>query len=170
MQIRSGAPDDAERVAELHTASWRSAYAGMMPEEFLSGPLLADRLTVWRKRLSDDPTATGLFVAEEDGELVGFVYLTPTTDGRVLLDNLHAAPGRTRAGIGTRLLRHALEWAAVKYPGRIVYLEVLQANTAAIAFYERYGGHRTDARTAHFEQGFDLPEFEYSWTPGFVLR
>ncbi|WP_040776746.1 GNAT family N-acetyltransferase [Nocardia pneumoniae] len=170
MRIRNGAPDDAESIAQLHTASWRSAYAGMMPEKFLTGPLLEDRLTVWRERLADDPTAAGLFVAEEDDELVGFVYLTPTTDGRVLLDNLHAAPGRTRAGIGTRLLHHALEWAAAQYPGRFVYLEVLQANTAAIAFYERYGGRRTDARTAHFEQGFDLPEFEYSWPPGFVLR
>ncbi|MFC8047835.1 hypothetical protein [Nocardia sp. NPDC057353] len=40
----------------------------------------------------------------------------------------------------------------------------------AIAFYERNGGTRTDTRTAHFEQGFDLPEFEYSRPAGFRLR
>ncbi len=163
MRIRNGRPGDAESIAELHAASWRTAYAGIMPKSFLNGALLADRLTVWRGRLDADPSASGLFVAEENGELLGFVYSTPTPDGRVLLDNLHAAPGRTRSGIGTRLLRHALEWAAIKFPGRAVYLEVLQANTAAIAFYERRGGRRTDARTARFEQGFELPEFEYTW-------
>ncbi|OAR26601.1 GNAT family N-acetyltransferase [Streptomyces sp. ERV7] len=163
MQIRAGARHDAQQIAALHADSWRTAYAGIMPESFLSGPLYEDRLALWQQRLTDDPSAAGLFVAEEEGELVGFVYLTPCPDGRVLLDNLHARPGRTRSGIGSRLLRHAREWAAVEHPGRAVYLEVLSANTPAIAFYERHGAQRTDERVCRFEQGFELPELEYTW-------
>ncbi|MEV0292766.1 GNAT family N-acetyltransferase [Nocardia sp. NPDC050710] len=165
--VRAGARGDATRIAALHTASWRSAYAGIMPDSFLNGPLSADRLALWQQRLADNPSAAGLFVAECGPELVGFVYLIPRPDGRILLDNLHALPGRTRSGVGTLLFRRALRWAATEYPGCAVYLEVLQENKPAIAFYERHGGRRTDARLGRFEQGFELPEFEYTWTPPF---
>ncbi|MFC8528949.1 GNAT family N-acetyltransferase [Nocardia sp. NPDC057227] len=169
MLIRGVRSGDVAAIAALHAASWRTAYAGMMPSEFLDGDLLADRLAVWRERCAA-AVPPGLFVAEDGGELLGFGYATPTPDGRVLLDNLHAAPGRTRAGIGTRLLGTVFDWAATTHPDRGVHLEVLQANTPAIAFYERHGGTRIDTRTAHFEQGFDLPEFEYSWPAGFRLH
>lgn len=36
-------------------------------------------------------------------------------------------------------------------------LQVLRANTRAIAFYERHGALRTDERVCLFEQGFELP-------------
>ncbi|GAB2906801.1 GNAT family N-acetyltransferase [Streptomyces mayteni] len=166
MRIRPGTRHDADRIAVLHADSWRAAYAGILPDDYLNGPLLDDRLAVWRKRLTDDPSAAGLLVAEDEnaGELTGFAYLVPSTDGRVLLDNLHAHPGHVRTGIGRRLLRRALDWAAAEHPGRPLYLEVLRANAPAIAFYERQGGRRTDARTARFDQGFELPVFEYTWT------
>lgn len=50
------------------------------------------------------------------------------------------------------------------HPGRTVYLEVLRANTRAVSFHERHGAVRTDERTCVFEQGFELPELEYSFT------
>ncbi|TQM32373.1 GNAT family N-acetyltransferase [Nocardia bhagyanarayanae] len=164
MLIRSGGAGDAEAIAELHAASWRSAYAGIMPDDYLSGPLEADRAALWRERLTGAVTP-GLFVAEDAATLLGFVYLVPTADGRVLLDNLHARPERRGNGIGGSLLERGLGWAAAEIPGRPVYLEVLRDNTAAISFYERRGGRRTDARIGQFEAGFELPEYEYTWDP-----
>lgn len=162
--LRSGTVEDLESVAELHTASWRSAYAGIMPGDYLDGPLLAERLELWRNRLGTPEPEGRLFVAEEAGELAGFVYLTTVSDGRILLDNLHVRPAAKRGGIGSVLLRHGLYWTAVAHAGRDLYLEVLRDNTAAIAFYERHGGQRTDERTARFVQGFELAEVEYTWT------
>ncbi|MBC9715901.1 GNAT family N-acetyltransferase [Streptomyces sp. TRM66268-LWL] len=166
MEIRTAAPTDADAVAALHTASWRRAYANLFPAEYLAGPLLAERRTVWRARLAEPLPGAALFLAEdaEDAEeLAGFVYLEPRPDGRILLDNLHARPGNTGRGLGSRLLAHALAWSATAHPGRDVYLEVLQGNTRAVAFYERHGGRRTDSRTCRFDQGFELPEYEYTW-------
>ncbi|MEU7021134.1 GNAT family N-acetyltransferase [Streptomyces sp. NPDC046203] len=193
MKIRTGTSNDAERVAALHTESWRTAYAGIMPDGFLRGPLLEDRLKLWRGRLDEPQPGAALFVVESTGEpagadgadgldggeglsggdgadapdgaagLDGFVYVLPRPDGRLLLDNLHARPGRTGSGIGGRLLRHVFAWAGREHPGRPVYLEVLSANTRAIAFYERHGALRTDERICVFEQGFELPELEYTW-------
>ncbi|MBV1941752.1 GNAT family N-acetyltransferase [Streptomyces sp. BV286] len=168
MEIRAGVRGDVEQIAALHTESWRTAYAGIMPSSFLDGPLFEDRLALWHGRILDPQSAAGLFVAVDGGELAGFVYLVPRPDGRVLLDNLHARPGRTGSGIGGRLLRRALAWAAAEHSGRDVYLEVLRANTRAVAFYERHGALRTDERMCRFEQGFDLPELEYTWAAGSV--
>ncbi|WP_199546974.1 GNAT family N-acetyltransferase [Streptomyces sp. N35] len=163
MEIRWGRRDDAAEIAALHTESWRTAYAGIMPADFLDGALLEDRLELWLGRLAAPPSGAALFVAATAAGIDGFAYVMPGPDGRVLLDNLHARPGRTGSGIGRRLLTRALAWAADEHPGRTVYLEVLRDNTRAIAFYERHGAVRTDERVCRFEQGFELPELEYSW-------
>jgi ribosomal protein S18 acetylase RimI-like enzyme len=161
---------DADAVAELHTASWRTAYADLFPAHYLNGPLLEERRAVWRGRLADPVPGAALFLAREADTLLGFVYLEPRPDGRVLIDNLHARPGETGRGIGGRLLANALAWSATAHPGKDVYLEVLQGNTRAVAFYERQGGRRTDSRICHFDEGFSLPEFEYSWPAAAVSK
>jgi GNAT superfamily N-acetyltransferase len=161
--IRAGGPADAAAVADLHAHSWRTAYAGIVPPEALGDGMPDQRRMLWEIRLGADygePENTPVLLIAEDGngELLGFAYLVPEPDGRVLLDNLHVRPGRTGGGIGHRLLRAALDRA----PGPL-RLEVLRGNTRAVAFYEREGGIRTDERMAEFPGGFLLPEYEYSW-------
>lgn len=164
MLIRNGTIDDISPIVALHVESWRTAYAGIMPDGFLNGPLDDDRLALWRARLDPPVRGAGLFVGHDDeGKLLGFAYLLPSQDGRILLDNLHVRPGSTGSGAGSRLLRHGLAWAADEHPGREVYLEVLKENTRAIGFYERHGARRTDERMCRFQQGFELPELEYAW-------
>ncbi|WP_035800444.1 GNAT family N-acetyltransferase [Kitasatospora mediocidica] len=168
MSIRVGGVDDAAAVAALHAESWGVAYAGIVPDEALGAGLLAERQALWEIRLGVDygePANTPrLLVAESaPGSLVGFAYLVPQPDGRLLLDNLHVRPGLTGAGIGGELLRAAREWAGVAHPGAALYLEVLRENRRAVAFYERAGGVRTDERWAVFPGGFELPEYEYTW-------
>jgi len=43
---------DATTIAYLHATSWRSAYRGILPDEYLEDDIEADRLTHWRCRLS----------------------------------------------------------------------------------------------------------------------
>ncbi|MFF0543177.1 N-acetyltransferase family protein [Nocardia thailandica] len=162
MTIRPGTRDDAESVAALHTASWRLAYAGLLPADFLAGPVAEDHRAMWRERLSDPPAGAALFVAEGGDGLGGFVYLRPSGD-RILLDNLHVRPDGKRRGLGSALFAHALDWSRATAPGRDLYLEVLTGNTGAIAFYERLGGLRTREGVAVFPQGFEVPEYEYVW-------
>jgi len=163
--VRSGGPADAPAVAALHAESWRTAYAGIVPADALGDGLAGERLVLWEIRLTADygppaNTPTLLIAEDPDGETVGFAYLVPEPDGRVLLDNLHVRPGRTGGGIGRLLLHAALDHATGP-----LRLEVLRDNTRAVAFYEREGGVRTDERVAEFPGGFPLPEYEYSW-PG----
>ncbi|MGW3214682.1 N-acetyltransferase family protein [Streptomyces parvus] len=135
-----------------------------MPDSYLNGPLATEKLALWQGRTAEPDPASGLFVAVDGPDVAGFAYTILRSDGRLLLDNLHARPGRTGSGIGGRLLRHTLAWAAVEHRGRDLYLEVLRANTRAIAFYDRHGATRTGERVYRFDQGFALPEVEYTWT------
>ncbi|MEV4615060.1 GNAT family N-acetyltransferase [Kitasatospora sp. NPDC049258] len=166
--IRTGGEADAAAVADLHAESWRTAYAGFLPARVLGDGMADERRELWQIRLGADygepaDTPTLLLAEGPAGELLGFCYLVPEPDGRVLLDNLHVRPGRTGLGIGGRLLRAGL--AAAAGPVR---LEVLQANTRAVAFYEREGGVRTAEGTAEFAGGVRRPEYEYSWPAGAV--
>ncbi|WP_200304369.1 GNAT family N-acetyltransferase [Streptomyces adelaidensis] len=167
MLFRNGTTTDAERVAALHTASWRTAYAELMPGAYLDGPLREEHLAKWRARTAD-PEGRWLLLAEEGQELRGFIHLVVAADGRVHVDNLHARPGHLGTGIGGRLLRHGFRWAAAEHPGRDVYLEVLRGNERAIGFYERQGGVRTAERPVRLTADLVLDEIEYSWSAATV--
>ncbi|WP_336208543.1 GNAT family N-acetyltransferase [Nonomuraea sp. LPB2021202275-12-8] len=173
MKIRPGAADDVEAIAELHTESWRSAYAGIMPAGYLDGPLLEIHRELWHARLDSEQYLNGgppscLLVADADDGgrgVTAFAYLTPQRDERILLDNLHVQPGMKRSGIGRRLMGQGLGWAAAHHPGRPVYLEVLRDNTPARAFYERMGASLSREFVESFHAGFDLDVVEYTWAP-----
>ncbi|MFJ3790575.1 GNAT family N-acetyltransferase [Kitasatospora sp. NPDC090091] len=165
--IRRGSAHDAQAVAGLHALSWRTSYAGIVPEQALGDGLSEERHALWELRLAADygePANTPeLLIAEQAGRAVGFAYLVPQADGRVLLDNLHVEPGLTGGGIGRALLGAARSHVARQHPGADLYLEVLRDNTRAVAFYEREGGLRTAEQEGVFPGGFVLPEYEYTW-------
>ena len=78
--------------------------------------------------------ANGLFVAEEEGELVGFVSSWP--DGGVArIGDLYVAAAARRGGAGKALVETVIE----NQRGRGASHLLLNANLAALTFYERLG-------------------------------
>jgi ribosomal protein S18 acetylase RimI-like enzyme len=70
--IRPAELADARKVAELHVATWKEAYRGIVPDEYLESLSVEKREAAWReslaKRLSE------LWVASEStSELAGWV-------------------------------------------------------------------------------------------------
>lgn len=51
--IREAGRDDAAAIAAIHCASWRSAYTNVLEQSFLDGPIEADRIELWRRRLTN---------------------------------------------------------------------------------------------------------------------
>ena len=130
--VRPGTPEDAEGVARVHVETWQAAYAHTLPQQQLAALSVeeaVDRSRRW------PPT----FVAERDGEIVGFVSVGA---GRALIE----------AGEGElRRLGHqdAILW-------------VLGDNPRARRFYELAGWSLDDdAREIHIF-GFDVAEVRYS--------
>ena len=136
-------------IARLHADSWRRHYRGAYSDSFLDGDVEADRLELWSERLRH-AAATATFMAEDKGDLVGFVHVVfdEDPDWGSLIDNLHVSWDRKRGGVGTRLLSVAAAAVLERGPGGL-YLWVLEQNEAAQSFYGARGGVCTGQRVVN---------------------
>lgn len=162
------ASGDASAIAALHAESWRSAYRGLYPDEFLDGPILEERLLFWRERMNgSDPDRRHVIAAVADGELIGFacVLLDAEPDWGPLLDNLHVKPVHKGHGIGARLLQASREWIAGAAPGQPMHLWVMEGNVAARRFYDRHGGTVAERTVVDAGPATGLPVMRYVWPP-----
>ncbi|MGA4508720.1 N-acetyltransferase family protein [Propionibacteriaceae bacterium G1746] len=143
--VRSATPEDAERIAALHTQGWLN-YRGLLPDRFLDDPERPGRaLARWRSQLAATTDGTGtrepvmqVAVAEAAGRVVGFASWGPCFDPGLrdhdeMVDLWVDADERGR-GIGSALLRHGL--ASCRRP---VAFWVLRGNDRAAALYRRFG-------------------------------
>jgi ribosomal protein S18 acetylase RimI-like enzyme len=70
--IRPAALADARKVAELHVATWKEAYRGIVPDEYLQSLSVEKREAAWRESL--EKRLSELWVASEStSELAGWV-------------------------------------------------------------------------------------------------
>jgi chorismate mutase/GNAT superfamily N-acetyltransferase len=149
MLIRPATPDDAAALAEVHLASRRAA---AMPP----GVHTDDEVRSW---LAGRLRADEVWVAELDGEPVGYARFTPTW-----LDDLYVAPAYARQGVGSALL----DVVKAQRPGGFC-LWVFEMNAPARAFYARHGLvelERTDG-SANEERA---PDLRMAWTGTEPLR
>ncbi|WP_427888854.1 N-acetyltransferase family protein [Kribbella sp. GL6] len=84
--------------------------------------------------------ALGVWVAVDDGRVVGHVALTAVGE-RAEVERLFVDPGVTRRGIGRQLLDHCVQAAAEL--GRELSLEVVDNRGAAERLYRRAGWTET---------------------------
>lgn len=134
MILRTATTEDRPRMAALHIESWRSAYRGLLPDSYLGAPVQRDLTARWQ---APDTPGDFQLVAEEAGQLLGFVALTDH-DGPYV-DNLHVSPATRGRGTGEALLRAAANELA-RSGATTLWLTVLADNLGALRFYERLGG------------------------------
>jgi len=164
--------DDSDAVAALHATSWRGAYRGIVPDNFLDHEVVADRQAVWRERLqlSPTPSAFGIVAEDETGRMTGFAYVLPAHDPvcGTLVDNLHVHPDSKGGGIGRQLLQ-----AVVRELGpsntQPLHLWVLDQNEPAKRFYARLGAEFIDPGMTEPFGGVRLPEWRCIWRDPSVL-
>lgn len=141
---RTATVTDTAAIAQLHARSWQQHYRGMMSDRYLDEDIEAERLSVWKKRMSQPDPSQYIVLAEDKGQLCGFacVYLNHDPVWGALLDNLHVSPYRQRQGIARELVRRTAAWVQEKTPDSKYHLTVLAGNSNAIKAYERLGGKR----------------------------
>lgn len=135
--------EDHRAIAQLHTLNWQHEYRGMFRDEYLDNEVEADRLKVWKERLSQASSNQFLQIAQLGDQFMGFVCLYYEYDegyAGAYLDNLHVAPEAKRKGIGKQLFLNAAKWVYQRSPEREFYLWVLEENVSAIPFYDYLGG------------------------------
>ncbi|RKY04844.1 ribosomal-protein-alanine N-acetyltransferase [Candidatus Poribacteria bacterium] len=105
-----------------------------------------------------------LFVAKIGDEVVGYVDIW-ITEEEGHITNLAVSPRHRRKGIGSMLLKHALDYARSKGVKK-VWLEVRRSNLAAQRLYAKFGfkaigvrrGYYTDTGEDALLMGVDLDE------------
>jgi GNAT superfamily N-acetyltransferase len=138
--IRQAWPADAPRLHELHTASVRTLCRAHYPPDVIDGWMMATR----GPENYAPPIERGeIFVVEHGSRIVGFGEAV-----RGVVIAVYVDPGSVRQGVGSIIIRHALEVAGRGHDGAIR----LESTLNAARFYERFGFReveRSTVRRAH---------------------
>jgi len=160
--LRRATPDDAGALAIAHVASWRVAYADIVPEEVFERRDVAYRTKRFREFLSRDEGET--YLIERDQVVIGFMTIGASRDEGVddasgEIWGIYLHPDHWRQGIGTSLFQAAQEHLR-KLGCSQITLWVLEANGAARRFYEAMG-FRTDGADKELTIGVPLRAIRY---------
>jgi ribosomal protein S18 acetylase RimI-like enzyme len=175
MTIRTATADDADELTRVHIATWRSAYTGIMPDDFLAA-LDARAWSAQRRARLAAPGPYTTLVSTVDSGITGFTAFGPyRMDGPENLDlsvgeilAIYVHPDHQGAGLGRTLMDAAVARMAAAGVAEI-RLWVLEENWPSRRFYERYGlvadGQR-DSFRVHRPGGepVDLDEVRYTLT------
>ena len=78
MPIRRAVPEDGPAVAGVQVRSWRAAYRGIVPQDFLDAMETRIRGARWSERIARDTwPGAGVLVAEGPDGLVAFAGFGP---------------------------------------------------------------------------------------------
>ena len=94
-------------------------------------------------------TVEMVVMTDQTSEVIGYAVLWCILDQGELA-NLAIVPERRGAGLGSHLLRHVLDVAALRGVAKF-FLEVRASNAAAIALYEGFGFTEIGVRRGYYD-------------------
>ena len=164
MLVRRAGVGDAAGIAAVHVASWQRAYRGLMPAGLLDSLSVPARTQRWVQNLGSTESGAATFVAELDGEVIGFASIGPCRDEdaetAAELWALYLHPRHWDAGHGHVLHTHAVQALAATGAAEAT-LWVLTTNERARRFYERHGWAADGATKVVDLAGAELAESRY---------
>jgi GNAT superfamily N-acetyltransferase len=164
MTIRRANADDARKIAEVHVASWRTTYHGIVPAEKLASLSVDERAEMWLKAIADEDTKQHVFVAEIENAIIGFASCGPnrdkTSEYTGELRGIYLLEEFQKRGIGTALTCAAAQSLLDRAMSSML-VWVLAENSAR-KFYEAMGGVYAGAKVIEIG-GKALEEVCYGW-------
>ena len=162
--VRPAVAGHADAIGRVQVETWRVAYQGLMPDEAIASFDVESRQRLWREglaRVRQPGSAT--FVAELDGEVVGFASVGRSRDEEAghegELYAIYVHPSRWGQGIGRALLERAEEsMREFGFDGALLW--VMEGNERGERFYRAAGWERDGSKVDTF-QGFEVAELRY---------
>lgn len=165
VEIRRAVPGDALAIAEAEVASWRAAYAGLMPAAYLAALSEQDRAETWLADLErhGERGRKRAWVVEDGGRVHGFSLAglqTGAPAGVGLLYFLYFRPEVWGKGIAAPLMERVMD--DLRDQGvTTAQLWVLAENERARRFYERLGWRPDGERNRDDYGGVSLEALRY---------
>lgn len=172
VRIRPGRPADAEAIARVYVESWRSAYAGIIPNGVLVRMSTSAQAREWTQQLSRHSHADSVLVADVPGAgIVGFGSCGVARRSQLPhageIFTLYVAAEHQERGIGRALLYRLFDRLTDRgLDSAVVW--VLAQNPARF-FYEAMGGRRVAAKQERL-WNTSLPQAAYGWDDLRLLR
>jgi GNAT superfamily N-acetyltransferase len=144
--------------------SWQHGYRGLLPDSYLDALDVTARAFMWRRELSDPGGRPPLWLADTDGDVVGFAGWGPARDSDLgprtaELYVCYVEPERWGQGIGTQLLGAVLASLGDQVDDMVMW--VLADNTVARRFYEHRGAASDGTRRTVERGGIPVDDVRY---------
>jgi len=156
--IRRAEATDLAKVERVARATWPVAYAGVIPDE-VQRRLLDSWYAPQSLNRALAAQGSSLFVAESDGDVVGFAEFVRRSPESAELTRIYVLPASQRGGIGTRLLDAGLAQCAAEGLTRLT-VSVERDNRLGRRFYEKSGFGEPREHSQQL-QGYVLDLIEY---------
>lgn len=171
MQLVIRPPEDADvtALANVHVATRKTAYRGIMSDDYLDQTSLQDYQQKWQDWISPGNSAHILVATTQAGEVVGFLmWGLPRDDpsyGHAEIYALNVHPDWQRQHVGQTLFTHAQGAIAAQIGAHAsFYLWVVSLNHRARNFYAQQGGICLEAARKIFMAGeAKIEEVAYFW-------
>jgi L-amino acid N-acyltransferase YncA len=160
--IRQAGIEDAYSIASVHVQSWKTTYAGLVPDAYLASLSAESRMQNWREQLSAG--AATILVAEDERGVFGFVcggHLRDPIDGfDAELYAIYLVQEKQKRGVGRALTR---QLASILHEQnfRSLIVWVLEKNPA-VEFYRHLGGAIIATKDIEIGGG-QLTEVAFGW-------
>ena len=165
LAIRPANVGDAPAIARIRIDGWRTAYRGIVPDAYLDAMDLDASVALWQRILAAVPNAISVFVADDDGEVVGFaagnMLEEPRHDLDAELSAVYVRRDHQRAGIGRQLVC-AVAQAQRGHGASGLIVWTLSGNKAARAFFEGLGATLVAEQPYEWD-GLELDESGYGF-------
>lgn len=141
MLIHRATAEDCISIAEVHVASWKAAYSGIVPDEFLASLSVEQRASMWRQAVAAG--APQVLVAKDNEQILGFAAFGQSRDEdapthRGELYAIYLAPASWSRGVGRALWRSTHEvLCATGFTSTSLW--VIAGNDRAMKFYSAAG-------------------------------
>jgi L-amino acid N-acyltransferase YncA len=163
MKIRAAREQDTQAIAHLYVDTWRTTYAGLLPDHVLIG-MKPERLMFFFARALKHHSEIILVCEDDTSTIVAMGSAGANRDrgskfaGEVY--TLYVSPDHQNAGIGERMLARLFQSLTNDgYSSAVVW--VLALNPSRF-FYEAVGGELVGDRDEQL-WGTTLKEFGYGW-------
>ncbi|MEN8698148.1 GNAT family N-acetyltransferase [Bacillus infantis] len=175
MKIRRAEDQDAEGIAKVHVETWRTAYRGIIDDEYLAALSVEKRTELWHRNIAIPGNI--VLVAEENDGIVGFADGSQEETGEYSgfkgnVTCLYVLEEHQGTGVGKALL-HELFQAFQKEGIGSAIVKVLKENDAC-SFYEHTGARLLkDAIPIKIGSGRELELCVYGWkdfNPAFLQQ
>ena len=162
MKIRRATMEDAAAIGAVHVAAWRSAYPGVLPDQFLAKMSVPRQAAFYERAIR---LGAGVHVATDSHRIVGFSTARRTRHnalGEGEVETLYVLDDFKEHGLGRGLLRASAEYLAGLGCGS-AFAWVLRDNPSGF-FYEHLGGKRI-ATSMTRVGGSEIPQTAFAWNP-----